>query len=72
MLWTGLFLGVFGLGLLVIFARNIYVVGCFSLLVVLVGIGIGIGIGLVSMVGIMLSIYSIGLYLGLWLVYLRV
>lgn len=69
-MWTGLFLGVFGLGLLVIFARNIYVAGCFSLLVVLVLVLVEIG--LVSMVGIMLSIYSIGLHLGLWLVYLRV
>ena len=67
----------FGLGLLVVFGWYIYGGCCFSLLVVvvlvlvLVGIGIRI-VGIVFMVGIILSIYSIGLYLGLWLVYLRV
>ena len=60
----------FGLGLLVVFGWYIYGGCCFSLLV-LVGIGIRI-VRMVFMVGIMLSIYSIGLYLGLWLVYLRV
>ena len=63
----------FGLRLLVIFGWYIYGGCCFSLLVVLVLVGIGIRIvGIVFMVGIILSIYSIGLYLGLWLVYLRV
>ena len=66
----GLFLGVFGLGLLVVLGWYIHGGCCFSLLV-LVGIGIRI-VGMVFIVGIMLSIYSIGLYLGLWLVYLRV